>query len=79
MWRVCDFGAWCTLKSGVFAGFLRPSAAYAWTMHQIEKRDPRGQGHNGEVSAMLWLAGQEAVVLLPFGHSRDDDLDHRLR
>ncbi len=39
------------------------------------KRDPRGQGDRGELSAALWIAGQGAAVFIPLFHSpRDFDL-----
>jgi hypothetical protein len=40
----------------------------------VVKRDPRGQGDQGELSAMLWLAEQGADVFLPLQHCRDFDL-----
>lgn len=38
------------------------------------KRDPRGQGDFGEMSAMIWLARRGASVFVPVGNSRDCDL-----
>jgi hypothetical protein len=38
------------------------------------KRDPRGQGDQGEQSAILWLLEQDCPVFLPIGHSPDIDL-----
>jgi hypothetical protein len=38
------------------------------------KRDPRGQGDFGEMSAMAWLAWQGAAVFMPVGNCRDYDL-----
>jgi hypothetical protein len=38
------------------------------------KRDPRGQGDFGEMSAMAWLAWQGASVFMPVGTCRDYDL-----
>lgn len=38
------------------------------------KRDPRGQGAQGELSAAERLASRGADVFLPLGHSRDIDL-----
>jgi hypothetical protein len=38
------------------------------------KRDPRGQGDQGERSAILWLLEQDCPVFLPIGHSPDIDL-----
>jgi hypothetical protein len=39
-----------------------------------EKRDPRGQGDLGELSAMFWPASQGAAVFIPMGHCRDYDV-----
>ena len=38
------------------------------------RRDPRGQGDQGEASALDWLLSIDADVFLPFGNSRDVDL-----
>ena len=38
------------------------------------KRDPRGQGGEGEISAFIWLRSQGLPVFVPLGHSRDVDL-----
>jgi hypothetical protein len=38
------------------------------------KRDPRGQGDQGELSAIVWCTEQGAAVLLPLGHCREYDL-----
>jgi hypothetical protein len=38
------------------------------------KRDPRGQGDQGERSAIIWLLEQGFPVFLPIGHSPDIDL-----
>jgi hypothetical protein len=38
------------------------------------RRDPRGQGDQGEASAVDWLLSNDADVFLPFGNSRDVDL-----
>ncbi len=38
------------------------------------KRDPRGQGDQGERSAIAWLLAQELPVFLPIGHSPHIDL-----
>jgi hypothetical protein len=43
-------------------------------MEERPRRDPRGQGDQGEASALDWLLSIEAEVFLPFGHSRDVDL-----
>jgi hypothetical protein len=39
-----------------------------------ERWTPRRQGDLGELSAMVWLAGQGATVFIPVGHSPDVDL-----
>jgi hypothetical protein len=39
----------------------------------VAKRDPRGQGDQGEWSAMLWF-GERGAVFLPLFHCRDFDL-----
>jgi len=42
---------------------------------ELVKRDPRGQGDRGELSAALWFASQDAAVFIPLFHSpRDFDL-----
>ncbi len=42
---------------------------------ELVKRDPRGQGDRGELSAALWFASQGAAVFIPLFHSpRDFDL-----
>ena len=38
------------------------------------RRDPRGQGDQGEASAILWLLAQGLPVFMPIGHSPDYDL-----
>jgi PD-(D/E)XK nuclease superfamily protein len=38
------------------------------------KRDPRGQGDQGERSAMLWFGERGAAVFMPVFHSPDYDL-----
>jgi hypothetical protein len=38
------------------------------------KRDPRGQGDQGERSAIAWLLEQELPVFMPIGHSKHVDL-----
>lgn len=38
------------------------------------KRDPRGQGEQGEVSALCWLLSHGRPVFLPIAGSRDVDL-----
>jgi hypothetical protein len=43
-------------------------------MDRIIKRDPRGQGDQGERSAITWLLERELPVFLPVGHSPDIDL-----
>jgi PD-(D/E)XK endonuclease len=40
----------------------------------IIKTDPRGQGDQGERSAIAWRLERELPVFLPIGHSRDTDL-----
>ena len=40
----------------------------------VVKRDPRGQGDQGEASALDWLLSIDADVFLPFGNCRDVDL-----
>jgi PD-(D/E)XK endonuclease len=46
------------------------------------RRDPRGQGDQGERSAISWLLNQDLPVFLPVGHSPDIDLitliDHQV-
>ena len=37
------------------------------------KRDPRGQGDQGEMSAMMWFAEHGAAVFVPLSHCRDFD------
>jgi hypothetical protein len=44
-----------------------------WLMETV-KRDPRGQGDQGERSAMLWLGARGAGVFMPVFHSPDFDL-----
>lgn len=42
---------------------------------ELVKRDPRGQGDRGELSAALWFVSQGAAVFIPLFHSpRDFDL-----
>jgi hypothetical protein len=36
---------------------------------EIVKRDPRGQGDQGERSAMLWFGEKGAAVFMPVFHS----------
>jgi len=43
-------------------------------MGTMVKRDPRGQGDRGELSAVLWFGAQGASVFMPMFHSRDYDL-----
>lgn len=43
-------------------------------MGEVAKRDPRGQGDQGELSAVAWFKAQGADVFIPFGHARDLDL-----
>ena len=43
-------------------------------MEVTAKRDPRGQGDQGERSAIIWLLEQGFPVFLPIGHSPDLDL-----
>jgi hypothetical protein len=43
-------------------------------MDGVVRRDPRGQGDQGEASAVDWLLSMDADVFLPFGNSRDVDL-----
>jgi hypothetical protein len=38
------------------------------------RRDPRGQGDQGERSAISWFLGRDVPVFMPVGHSRDVDL-----
>jgi hypothetical protein len=38
------------------------------------RRDPRGQGDQGEASAVDWLLSIDADVFVPLGNSRDVDL-----
>jgi hypothetical protein len=38
------------------------------------KRNPRGQGEFGEISAVAWLGWQGAQVFIPIGNCRDYDL-----
>ena len=40
----------------------------------VVKRDPRGQGDQGERSAMLWFGERGAAVFMPVFHSPDFDL-----
>jgi hypothetical protein len=44
------------------------------TLQAPIKRDPRGQGDQGERAAILWLLSQGFPVYLPIGHSPDYDL-----
>jgi hypothetical protein len=44
------------------------------TITHITRRDPRGQGDQGERSAIEWLLSHDAPVFLPIGHSPDYDL-----
>jgi PD-(D/E)XK endonuclease len=43
-------------------------------METVIRRDPRGQGDQGERSAISWLLGRDLPVFLPVGHSPDVDL-----
>ena len=44
-------------------------------MDDVVKRDPRGQGDQGEASAALWFLAEGATVFAPFFHTpRDFDL-----
>jgi hypothetical protein len=43
-------------------------------METAVRRDPRGQGDEGERSAITWLLERDLPVFLPVGHSRDIDL-----
>ncbi|MFZ0040883.1 MAG: group I intron-associated PD-(D/E)XK endonuclease [Solirubrobacteraceae bacterium] len=43
-------------------------------MQEVVKRDPRGQGDKGEMSAILWFGAHGLPVFLPIGHSPDFDL-----
>jgi hypothetical protein len=43
-------------------------------MDTAVKRDPRGQGDQGEMSAILWLGAMGLPVFLPIGHSPDFDV-----
>jgi len=43
-------------------------------METTARRDPRGQGDQGERSAITWLLERDRPVFLPVGHSRDIDL-----
>jgi len=43
-------------------------------MDTTRRRDPRGQGDQGEASAVDWLLSIDADVFLPVGNSRDVDL-----
>jgi hypothetical protein len=43
-------------------------------METATRRDPRGQGDQGEASAILWLLAQGLPVFMPIGHSPDYDL-----
>jgi hypothetical protein len=38
------------------------------------KRDPRGQGDQGEMAALVWLVGHGATVFVPLGNCRNYDL-----
>jgi PD-(D/E)XK endonuclease len=38
------------------------------------KRDPRGQGDQGELAAIVWLMERGLPVFMPIGHSPDYDL-----
>ena len=40
----------------------------------VEKRDPRGQGDQGELSAIVWLREQGYPVFVPLTHAPDYDL-----
>lgn len=42
--------------------------------HRERRINRRAQGDLGEFSAMEWLAGQQALVWIPLGHSPDVDL-----
>jgi hypothetical protein len=43
-------------------------------METAIRRDPRGQGDQGEASAISWLLDQGLPVFVPVGHSPDYDL-----
>jgi hypothetical protein len=43
-------------------------------METAIRRDPRGQGDQGEASAISWLLGRDLPVFMPIGHSPDYDL-----
>ena len=43
-------------------------------METAIRRDPRGQGDQGERSAISWLLGRDLPVFMPIGHSPDVDL-----
>ncbi len=43
-------------------------------MDTAVKRDPRGQGDQGELAAIVWLMSHGAAVFMPLGHCRDYDL-----
>jgi PD-(D/E)XK nuclease superfamily protein len=43
-------------------------------METVIRRDPRGQGDQGERSAISWLLGNDLPVFMPIGHSPDIDL-----
>jgi PD-(D/E)XK endonuclease len=43
-------------------------------METAIRRDPRGQGDQGERSAIAWLLDQGLPVFVPIGHSPDYDL-----
>ena len=43
-------------------------------METATRRDPRGQGDQGEASAISWLLGRGLPVFVPIGHSPDVDL-----
>jgi hypothetical protein len=43
-------------------------------METTARRDPRGQGDQGERSAITWLLDQGLPVFVPIGHSPDYDV-----
>ncbi len=43
-------------------------------METAIRRDPRGQGDQGERSAIAWLLERDLPVYMPIGHSPDIDL-----
>src|SRR6201986_4235937 len=68
--RLCEGGR----KSDSLQGFSVRSAAYSPVMETVSRRHPRGQGDQGERSAISWVLGRDLPVFLPVGHSPDYDL-----